>query len=118
MNRLRSEIKHNFLKQIIFRLDYEGIMDSDIEKCIVSLRETFLHAGFKKMENRTENQFDVQIKMDLNISDDNAFFINNNNKSIVYSFYSEKKEILEISKNFFTLTVDIDEEHGYERFDK
>ena len=43
------------------------------------------------MENRTENQFDVQIKMDLNISDDNAFFINNNNKSIVYSFYSEKK---------------------------
>ena len=118
MNRLRSEIKHNFLKQIIFRLDYEGIMDSDIEKCIVSLRETFLHAGFKKMENRTENQFDVQIKMDLNISDDNAFSINNNNKSIVYSFYSEKKEILEISKNFFTLTVDIDEEHGYKRFDK
>ena len=53
MNRLRSEIKHNFLKQIIFRLDYEGIMDSDIEKCIVSLRETFLQVLKKwKIEQR------------------------------------------------------------------
>ena len=36
MRKLRSEIKHNFLKQIIFRLDYEGLMESDIEECIFS----------------------------------------------------------------------------------
>ena len=32
MRKLRSEIKHNFLKQIIFRLDYEGLMEADVEK--------------------------------------------------------------------------------------
>lgn len=116
MRKLRSEIKHNFLKQIIFRLDYEGLMEADVEKCILSLRQKFYDVGFEKMDNRTENQFDVQIKMDLNIPDENQFSINSNNKSIVYSFSSEKKEILEISKSFFTLTVDIDQK--YETFDK
>lgn len=116
MRKLRSEIKHNFLKQIIFRLDYEGLMESDIEECIVSLRQMFYNNGFEKMDNRTENQFDVQIKTDLNIPDENRFSINSNSKSIVYRFSSEKKEIIEINKSFFALTVDI--EQKYETFDK
>ena len=46
MNDLRSAIKHNFLKQIIFRLDYEGVMEADVEGCILSLRQKFFDAGF------------------------------------------------------------------------
>lgn len=116
MNNLRSDIKHNFLKQIIFRLDYEGILEADVEKCVLVLRQKFFDAGFINMENRTENQFDLQLKMDLNIPNENQFSINNTNKSLVYNFSSNNKEILEISKSFFTLTIDI--EKIYETFDK
>lgn len=116
MGNLRSEIKHNFLKQIIFRLDYEGIMEADIEKSVFDLRQKFFDAGFVNMENRTENQVDVQLKMDLNIPDENRFSISNTNKSLVYRFSSDNKEVLELNKSFFTLTVDIDE--IYETFDK
>ena len=34
---------------------------------VVRLRSDKGDAGFEKMDNRTENQFDVQIKMDLNM---------------------------------------------------
>lgn len=116
MNQLRSELKHNFLKKIIFRLDFEGLMEADVEKIIVSLRQNFHDAGFVNMNNRIENQFDLQIKMDLNIPNENQFSINNNNKSNVYRFSSDKNEVLEMSKSFFTLDVSI--EQVYESFDK
>lgn len=112
VNQLRFEIKHNFLKKIMFRLDYEGIMESDVEKCIVSLRQRFHDAGFTKLSNRMENPFDLQVKMDLNIPNENQKSINNN----IYSFSSNKREVLEISKSFFTLDVSVDQ--VYESFDK
>lgn len=116
MCNLRSEIKHNFLKQLIFRLDYEGILEADVEKCVFELRQKMYDAGFINMDTRTENQFDVQLKMDLNIPDQNQFSISNTNKSLVYTFTTGSREILEISKSFFSLTVDVDA--GYGTFDK
>lgn len=113
---LRSEIKHNFLKKMIFRLDYEGIMEADIEQCVLDLRQSFFDAGFVDMERRTENEEDMQLKMELNISDANRFSVRDTGKSSVYRFSSNNKEVLELNKSFFTLTVDVDE--AYERFDK
>ena len=85
MDDLRADIKHNFLKQIIFRLDYEGILQADVEKCVLKLRQKFFDAGFINMENRTENQFDLQLKMDLNISNENPFSVSNTNQSLIYN---------------------------------
>lgn len=116
MDNLRVDIKHNFLKQIIFRLDYEGVLEADVEKCVLALRQKFFDAGFINMGNRTENQFDLQLKMDLNIPNENQVSISNTNKSLVYNFSSDNKEILEISKSFFSLTVDIEKIYG--TFDK
>ena len=116
MNKLRADIKHNFLKQIVFRMDYEGMLEADVEKCVMSLRKKFMDAGFTDMSDRAENQFDLQQKIDLNIPRENQFSINSINKNIVYTFSSNNKEVLEISRSFFTLTVDI--EKRYETFDK
>lgn len=116
MNTLRAEIKHNFLKQIIFRLDFQGVLNDDVEKCVMQLRQKFFEAGYINMGNRTENEFDFQVKMNLNIPNENQFSVSNMNQSLVYNFTSNNKEILEISKSFFTLTVDI--EKLYEKFDK
>ena len=82
----------------------------------MQLRQKFFEAGYINMGNRTENEFDFQVKMNLNIPNENQFSISNTNQSLVYNFTSNNKEILEISKSFFTLTVDI--EKLYEKFDK
>lgn len=116
MNNLRSKIKHSFLKNLIFRFDFSGLMESDIEKCVEKLRQDFFNAGFVNMESRELNQVDIQVKIDLNIPDENRFSIGNTDKSSVYRFFSDNNEVLELNKSFFTLTIDIDQ--VYEKFDK
>lgn len=116
MEDLRREIRHSFLKQIIFRLDFDGVLESDVEKCVESLRENFWKSGFRYMDNRTINREDHEIKVELNIPDENRFSFNDTNAASVYCFSSDLNELLELSKSFFTLTVNIDK--GYESFDK
>lgn len=116
MGDLRSKIKHNFLKNLIFRLDFSGILESDIEKCVEKLRQNFFDAGFVNMENRELSKVDLQVKTDLNIPDENRFSVNNSNRSSVFRFSSNNNEVLELNKSFFTLTIDIDQ--VYETFDK
>ena len=116
MNQIRKDIKHNFLSQIIFRIDYEGLLEKDVENCVMQMRDMFYESGLKNMETRTENKVDVQIKTDLNIPDENMLSISNNNTSIVYIFTSDEDEIIELGKSFFTLTINIGKD--YKSFDK
>ncbi len=116
MESLRNRIKHHFLKQIIFRLDFEGLLEKDVEECVFELRQKFYGAGFTHMNRRTENQADIQIKIDLNVSSENEYSVNSVNEGVVYNFSSDVNEEIELSKNFFTLTIDADKE--YKTFDK
>lgn len=116
MGNVRTEIQHNFLKQIIFRVDFDGIFDADIEKCLLELREDIYSVGFHNMDKRLENHMDFQIKVDLNIPDENRLSINNKMQNTVFRFSSGNQEVLELSKSFFTLTVDVD--NKYKTFDK
>ena len=111
----RDQIKHNFLKKVIFRLDYEGILEADLEKVILDLRDLYLEYGFDKMDNRIENQLDFQLKLDLNIPDENKLSVGEANKSIVYVF-SSKNEIIELNKSFVLLKINIDD-NGYKTFE-
>lgn len=116
MSNLRAELKHNFIKQMIFRLDFDGIMEADIEQAVLELRQKIFTAGYSNMEKRYENPIDFQVKIDLNIPSENKLLIGNSNENLIYRFSSEEQEVLELSKSFFTLTVDIDKK--YETFDK
>jgi len=113
---IRSQLKYSLVKQIIFRLDFDGIMESDAERIASDLRDTIYEAGYPEMDKRQENQIDVQIKMELNGSDNNNLAISNTNNSIVYVFKNEEKEVIEINKSFLTFTINIAEK--YTSFDK
>ena len=84
MNQARLDIKHNFLKQLLFRLDYDGILEQDVEACVLKLRDKLHSIGFVNFGNRVENQVDLQVKMDLNIPNQNEFSISNTNKSLIF----------------------------------
>ena len=106
MELLRNQIKHHFLNQIVFRLDYEGLLEKDVEECVFNLRQKFYGAGFTHMNRRAENQVDIQVKIDLNVSSDNEYMVSNTNEGWVYIFSSDSNEVIELSKNFFTLTIE------------
>ena len=36
---IRKSLKNNFLKNLIFRLDFSGMMDADVEDFIKSIRD-------------------------------------------------------------------------------
>ena len=116
MELLRKQIKHHFLNQIVFRLDYEGLLEKDVEECVFNLRQKFYGADFTHMNRRAENQVDIQVKIDLNVSSDNEYMVSNTNEGWVYIFSSDGNEVIELSKNFFTLTIEVDKE--YKTFDK
>lgn len=49
-NKLRKELKNNFLKRLIFRIDFSGLMNTDVEKYIESIRPAILERGYKNLE--------------------------------------------------------------------
>lgn len=112
---LRKELRHNFLKQIIFRVDFKGLLDRDVDKCISEIRESLFHNGFINDDARVESREDQKAKIELNLQEEDAY--GNINPDTIYSFQSEdQNESLEISKTFLKLTVAV--QQNYDGFDK
>ena len=115
----RSSLKHNFLKQIILRFDYDGIVSNELENYIVSLKHNLFSYGYDKFDRRTMNQFDLNLKTELGIPDENSISLNNFNSSYVYCFSASEdgnKGSIEIGESFFTFTVDVND--IYKGFDE
>ena len=114
---LRKEIKHNFLKQIMFRMDFKGLLENDVENSVSEVRQFLYENGLVDLNTRTENQMDLQVKIDLNLPEENPFSVRNISTDTVYVFKSnDQNEIIEISRTFLTLTVTVDQ--VYSGFDK
>lgn len=112
---LRKELKHDFLKQIIFRVDFKGLLDRDVDKCISEIRESLFNNGFVNDDARVESREDQKTKIELNLQEEDAY--GNINLDTIYSFQSEdQNESLEISKTFLKLAVAI--QQNYDGFDK
>ena len=106
MENLRAGLKHNFLKQVIVRIDFNGIFDADVEECVRNIRKFLYDNQFTITNERIENQVDLQVRAELGIIDESSFVVSNNQKNKIYVFSTEEKEVIEISKQFLTLTID------------
>lgn len=114
---IRQELKHNFLKQIIYRVDYKGLLDADIESCIKTLQKLLFDSGLTTFDTRTENRMDFQLKTTLQIPDESPLSVTNSSTNMVFVFQSDnRKKMLEISKNFLVLTIITDD--TYTSFDE
>lgn len=116
MKDIRLGLKHNFLKEVVFRMDFDGVMEPDVQNFAANWRDKMVSEGYTTFRTRTEDSYDLEVKANLNIPDENKFSVNRINRSTVYRFSSENKEVIELSKSFFTFTVSIDKK--YESFDK
>lgn len=113
---LRNNFKHYILRRVLFRFDFSGMLDTDIEKIIPEIRDKYYSHGLTHMDLKQVDNLDIKINSGSNIPDNERIAFNSYNKDKVYSFESEEGEVIEIGRNFFSFCIkDVKE---YKSFDK
>lgn len=91
----RSDLKQNFLKEIIMRLDFQGVLQAEMEKILLQVKPYLKEKSFNRYEEKVSNQI---INNGMNVTDVSS--------QIVYSFMSETSGYtMEISNTSIVLTV-------------
>ena len=96
--KIRNGLKNNFLKTLIFRVDFSGMMDVDVEDFIKVIRPQLINAGY------------ITLQEEYGISDNilNLDNIQTNNETAkVYVFNSSTGKQIKIwnkIKHYFQIT--------------
>jgi len=102
----RYSLKNNFMKQVLFRLDYKGVLDI---KEIVEVFQEKHKSKFETFETAYHNHVDVELTNINDISDTLSIPVKEIVKQDIYRFtnntFSDDEVILDISKYFTTLTI-------------
>lgn len=107
---IRSLVKHNFLNQIIFRMDYAGVLDTDVDKFLQENKDIFKQQGFSKLQVGNNSVFDVQIQD----GDDNGasnVSVYPRDKGKVFHIQSVDGHFIEFSKTSFVVLIRPDENY-------
>ena len=104
VNITRGMLKYNFLKEIVLRLDFQRVFDSELEPIIIKTKAFLSQAGFNRFEEKDLNE----VNFELNIKE-NRVMTNNDpsvNKSKVYLFIDETKGYtIELSNSSMSINV-------------
>lgn len=113
----RSDLKSNIMKRIIFRIDYQGVID--IEDILKSF-ETKFEKSFKTLERTFHNKLDFGINNIEDISETLSIPVKEIQKQEIYRFkestLGQDNLTLDISKYFTTLTVDCSNYEGIDLY--
>jgi uncharacterized protein (TIGR04255 family) len=115
----RSSLKHSFLKEVIFRMDFDNILEEDVQTFVKNLRDKYFKMGYTTQSERYENKADIQVRSNLIGESGNPFEFGRVEHSKVCQFLNNtvnSVDRLELSKRFFILTVNV--KSKYKSFDK
>lgn len=109
----REDLKSNFLKQMIIRVDYDYLFEEDI-KSIVKNSYDYLIDNDYKMNSKTLAELNINVDIqNLTSQENNGMNVKNTSKEEYSSFAKKENNIvIDITKNFATMTV------NYEKFIK
>lgn len=100
----RSQFKYNFLKQVILRLDFQGVLTSEMDNVLSPAKRLLKDKGFNRYEKRTENGFEIQMGIHQGIPEAQA--ISGAKPTEVHSFINETKGYaIDLSSNHICLKV-------------
>lgn len=92
---LRSNLKKNILKEVIIRLDFEGVLQAEMEKILLPAKPYLRKKGFNRYEEKISNQI---------VENENT--LKDLKSQIIYSFTAEASGyILYLSNTSVVLTV-------------
>ena len=113
----RDDLNYNFLKKIIIRIDYNGILERELEKSIEKLKNHLLRNEFTKFNEGTINEVDFQIKDPQQIETQLFIPIQELRKTKSYNFSNTNDTVVvQISKFFMTISVDYEQYRKFEEF--
>lgn len=80
----RTDLKHNFLDNIIIRFDFNGIFENELEKCVSTLKKTlkknkynFAHEEYAKEVDFKINDPDIELISPTNIRQQKVYVFHN-----------------------------------------
>jgi uncharacterized protein (TIGR04255 family) len=115
----RKDIKYNFLKKIIIRVDFNGILERELEKSIEELKVYFKEKMFNRFYESFINEVDFEIKDPEQIETQRMIPINELRKTKSYIFCKEENAIeVQISKYFMSVTIDYNKYIEFETISK
>ncbi|PKL80296.1 MAG: hypothetical protein CVV25_04655 [Ignavibacteriae bacterium HGW-Ignavibacteriae-4] len=113
----RKQLKKNMMKNVIFRIDYQGIINS--EDIIKSFKDNFKDK-FKIFQTTFHSKIDFDINNIEDISDTLSIPIKEIQKQEIYRFtdntFGNDELTLDISKYFTVLTVNCQEYEGIDEY--
>lgn len=103
----RTDIKYNFLKKIIIRVDYNGILERELEKSVEHLKNILKNNNFDRFYESFINEVDFEIKDPEQIETQRMIPVQELRKTKSYNFSKNENGVqVQISKYFMSVTVD------------
>ena len=98
---IRNKIQNNFLKNLIFRIDFSGMMDADVETFIQKIRPQLLKRDYVTLREEYGNNINFNVLAPDNIQ-------TNTETTKTYVFNSKQGKELKISKSFVIFEINME----------
>lgn len=103
----RTDINYNFLKKIIIRVDYNGILERELEKSVEDIKNILKNKNFDRFYESFINEVDFEIKDPEQIETQRMIPVQELRKTKSYNFSKNENGVqVQISKYFMSVTVD------------
>lgn len=111
----REDLKYNFLRRIILRIDYNGVVD--IKDTLKDLEIHMPKYGYVEMNTGFINDVEFEINDPVMIETQMTIPVKELQKTESFKFRTLKKDmVLEINNLFMTLTINSDEYYKFEDY--
>lgn len=109
----RKELKSNFLRQMIIRVDYDYLFDEDIENIVKKRYKELIESGYK-MNSKTLAEYNINVNINnITEEENNSVSMKNNNKE-EYSSFKKENIVIDITRNFATITAEYKKFESFE----
>lgn len=101
----REELKNNFLKKIVVRCDYKGVLDKELDDLLVQIKGYIKEKGFTRFDELYANETDFKSD-DPEVLDSDYIPNNEIRRTKLYSFKNDDGSFaISICKNFLIVTI-------------
>lgn len=115
----RKDFKYNFLKKIIIRFDYNGILDLDLETTIVNLKDFLYDSGFISFKETYISEVDFDLRDPEKIETQLSIPVHELKKTDAFIFKNkEENKTIQITKFFTYMSIDSNEYVSFEEIGK
>jgi len=99
----RETFKFNFLKQIILRLDFQGVLQTEMENVLLQVKPFLKEKKFNRYEQKVNNEIDINFNSGIFQSENPIKEVRN---IVIHSFVNEDKGYtIDLSTNYVCLKV-------------